>query len=54
MTTWLLIVYLNGKIFLTVPNVHSEIGCIKLMEQVELDLPKRMNWNYSLKCYKIE
>ena len=54
MVTYLMIVFLNGKVLLSVPDIPNEKACYTLMEQVEGDLLPKRHWIYNLKCYRIE
>lgn len=54
MITYLLIVWMNGRILLNVPNIPNERACNILLEKIEGDLQPKVGWRYNLKCYKIE
>ena len=54
MTTWLLLIMLNGHVWLSVPAIPTEQGCVTLLNEISEDVPMRFHRFYSFKCHRVE
>jgi hypothetical protein len=58
MTTYLLIIYLNSRVYhnevIFRAPVKTERACVNLMREKEETLPIRVGWRYTLTCTRVE